>query len=227
VLMKKEEKRGAFIGFSIVSIIFIYATVVNILQRPEGLAIAGVFVFIVIAISLSSRVWRMLELRVDNIEMDNVALELIAEAFGGDSKIRIIPNRPEERNEQEYAREDREARSDHEIAADEPVLFFEVYVTDPSEFSGAMEIKGYRYGEYRVLRAKATAIPNAIAAFLIWICNETGKRPHAYLNWTEGNPVAKVIQFLLFGKGETAPVTREILRRVEHDPENRPVVHTA
>jgi hypothetical protein len=77
------------------------------------------------------------------------------------------------------------------------------------------------------LRAQATAIPNAIAAFLIWLWNRTGKRPHAYLNWTEGNPIVKMLTFLLFGKGENAPVTREILRRIERDPDKRPVVHSA
>lgn len=227
VLMKHEKKTGAFIGFSVVSIIFIYATLVNILERPEGLAIAAVFVLFVLVVSFSSRIWRMLELRVNAIEVDNVAMEIIHEIVSSGKLLRIITNRPEERNESEYNRQEREARQDHEIADSEPVLFFEVYITDPSEFSGNMHIEGYRYGEHRVLRAQATAIPNAIAAFLIWVCNETGKRPHAYLSWTEGSPVVKMIHFLLFGKGETAPVTREILRRMERDPKTRPVVHTA
>jgi hypothetical protein len=227
LVMRKEGKKGAFIGFSIVSVIFIYAMAVNVWKQPEGLGIAIMFTLAIMGISFLSRIWRMLELRVEEIVIDNVALELIDEISGGDKLIRIIPNFPEERNEVEYQREEQEARDDHQIPVDEDVLFFEVYITDPSEFSGKMVIKGYRYGKYRVLRAQATAIPNAIAAFLIWVWNRTGKRPHAYLNWTEGNPIVKMLTFLLFGKGENAPVTREILRRIERDPDKRPVIHSA
>jgi amino acid permease len=223
----REKKRAAAFGFSLVALIFIYTTGVNIVEQPEGLWIAFLFTVAIIFLSLLSRIWRMLELRVVAVEVDHIAQVLVQEAAAGDHVVRIIPNRPEERNEVEYEREEREAREDHQIPASEEVLFLEVYVTDPSDFSSVMEVTGHRYGPYKVLRAHAPAIPNAVAAFLLWVCVETGKRPHAYFNWTEGNPVVKIFTFLLFGKGESAPLTREILRRVEPDPAKRPVVHSA
>jgi len=68
-------------------------------------------------------------------------------------------------------------------------------------------------------------VPNAIAALLLHIRDQTGSIPHVYFEWTEGNPVIALLWFLLFGEGDIAPVTREVLRKAERDPERRPVVH--
>ena len=40
-----------------------------------------------------------------------------------------------------------------------------------------------------------------------------------YFGWTEGNPLTYLLKFLAFGEGDTAPVTREVLRQSEekHD----------
>jgi hypothetical protein len=224
---RKEKRRGAMIGTIVIALVLLYTTVANVFERPDGMKIASVFILGIVVFSLVSRIWRVLELRAIGVELDDEARRMVAEAAAGDNLIRIIPNRPEEGDEKEYDRQARESREDHQIPDSEKLIFFEVYVTDASEFAGVLRIEGVRCGSHNVLRARATAIPNAIAAFLLWIQRETGKRPHAYLSWTEGNPVAKMFQFLLFGKGETAPLTREILRQIERDPRARPVVHTA
>ena len=51
------------------------------------------------------------------------------------------------------------------------------------------------------------------------------KIPHAYFGWTEGNPIVYLLKFLAFGEGDTAPVTREVLRQTEPNPERRPRIH--
>ncbi len=56
-------------------------------------------------------------------------------------------------------------------------------------------------------------MPNTIAAVMMRLRYCTGQVPHAYFNWTEGNPLSHLVRFLVFGDGEVAPVTREVLRR--------------
>ena len=46
-----------------------------------------------------------------------------------------------------------------------------------------------------------------------------------YFEWSEGHPIAVLLRYLLFGEGDTAPVTREVLREVEHDPAQHPAIH--
>ena len=79
-------------------------------------------------------------------------------------------------------------------------------------------VSGADVAGHHVLRCVSPAIPNAIAALLLYIRDETGRIPHAYFGWTEGNPIAYLLKFLAFGEGDTAPVTREVLRQSEPDP---------
>jgi len=107
------------------------------------------------------------------------------------------------------------------------VLFLEVTVADPSEFASRLQVTGEARHGYRILRMESSAVPNAIAAVLLHLRDLTGKRPHIYFDWTEGSPVANLVRFLLFGSGEVAPVTREVLRAAEPDLHQRPFVHVA
>jgi hypothetical protein len=127
----------------------------------------------------------------------------------------------------EYIEKAYEERLRHQIPPDDPVLFLEVTVADPSEFEARLQVTGEERHGYRILRMESSAVPNAIAAVLLHIRDLTGKLPHIYFDWTEGNPVAHLLRFLIFGSGEVAPVTREVLREAEPDPQQRPFVHVA
>jgi len=210
-------------AFMLISLIFGYTTIVNIIEEPEGLKIATIFIVVIIISSLVSRVWRSTELRVEHIELDDTAREFVRHAAKG--TIRIITNRCDSGTALEYELKEKEKRDDNHIPSNEPILFFEVTPGDASEFSGVLKIVGERVDGYKVLRTESAAVPNAIAAFLLYLRNETGKLPHVYFGWSEGNPLSYLMKYIAFGEGDTAPVTHEVLRQAEKDPERRPVVH--
>ncbi|MDG3004300.1 hypothetical protein [Paludisphaera mucosa] len=220
---RRRGARGAAVGFAAIAVVFAYTTVVNVIERPEGVKIAGFFIAAIVAVSLVSRLWRTMELRVGRIELDAEARRFIQEV--GDEELHLIANHPDNQDFAEYEAKERETREDFVIPSDCPVLFLEIYVRDPSDFAEALEVRGVAVGDHSVLRAEATAIPNAIAALLLHLRDETGRRPHAYFNWTEGNPLLYLIRYVLSGRGDVAPVTREVLRQAEPDPARRPAIH--
>jgi hypothetical protein len=218
------RRRGEnWIPFLLIALVFAYTTIQNIHERPEGIKIASFFILAIVTASLFSRVWRSTELRVDRIELDDLAREFVRKAAAG--TVRIIANRLDTGDALEYEIKEREKRTDNHIPPNEPILFFEVTPGDASEFSGVLRICGEKVDGYRVLRTVSPAVPNAIAAFLLYLRNETGKLPHVYFGWSEGNPLSYLMKYIAFGEGDTAPVTHEVLRQAEKDPERRPIVH--
>ena len=217
---KGEAKQWIFMA---ISLVFIYTTIVNIFEQPEGLKIASIFIVAIVISSLFSRVWRSTELRVERIELDDEAREFVRRASKG--TVRIITNRVDRGDALEYEEKEKEKRLDNHIPAGEPILFFEVTPGDASEFSGVLKIRGETVDRFQILRTESPAVPNAIAAFLLFIRNETGKLPHVYFGWSEGNPVSYLLKYIAFGEGDTAPVTHEVLRQAEKDPDQRPIVH--
>jgi hypothetical protein len=210
-------------AFLAIALVFSYTTITNIIERPEGIKIASLFIGAIVAVSFISRALRSTELRVDRVEMNDAARAFIEES--GKGTIRIIANRPDRGDVDEYRLKEKQERWNNHIPAGEPVLFFEVRPGDVSEFSGVLRVRGVQVGGYKVLRTRSPAVPNAIAAFLLHARDATGQIPHVYFGWTEGNPIWYVLKFIFFGEGDTAPVTHEILRQAEHDPSRRPAVH--
>ena len=152
-----------------------------------------------------------------------MAQQFINEANHG--TIRIVANRRDRGDKQEYDFKEQEKRADNHIPKEDAIIFLEVEPGDASEFRGVLKVKGVNVDGHRVLRTESPAVPNAIAAFLLYLRDQTGKIPHVYFGWSEGNPLTYLLKYIAFGEGDTAPVTHEVLRQAEKDPERRPAVH--
>jgi hypothetical protein len=220
---RRARQRWLTIGFTVVAAVFTYTTVANVVERPEGLKIGAFFIAAIIVVSFLSRLTRALELRVDRVAFDRTAEVFLRDCAR--RRVRLIANEPGSRDPEEYRAKLQETQSEHDFS-DDDVIFVEVTVTDPSEFAADLDVHGeILHDRYRVLTFTSSSVPNALAALLLEVRNLTGRLPHIYFEWTEGNPLANLLRFLLFGVGEVAPVTREILREAEPDRPRRPHVH--
>ncbi|RKT68760.1 hypothetical protein DFJ66_1953 [Saccharothrix variisporea] len=221
----RRRQRGAGVGFSVLTLVLLYALVENVLEKPDGIAISAAFILGIVVISLVSRVSRTTELRADRIEFDDDARRFVTDSLAHDSALNIIANKRQAGDRAEYAAKETAQRGMNPVPGPADVLFLEVDVVDPSEFSDVLHVRGVEVDGHRVLRVESPAVPNAIAAVLLALRDTTNVRPHCYFEWSEGNPLAHLFRYLILGQGDTAPVVREILRKSEDDPDRRPGIH--
>jgi hypothetical protein len=220
----RRRQRGRTAAFGVIALIFVYTTIANVLERPDGVKIAACFIAAILVVSLLSRLYRAFELRVTHIDADEVALGFLREC--GRRQIRLVANEPDSRDAREYSEKIAQILADNDMADDCDVIFVEVTVTDASDFETDLHVRGeVLHHRYRVLSMESSSVPSAIAALLLWIRDTSNRRPHIYFEWTEGNPVANFARYLIFGQGEVAPVTREMIRQAEPHRSRRPHVH--
>ena len=218
---------GYRIVFSLISAMFIYASIDIMWIRPDGLLISIFFILAILASSLVSRALRSTELRIANVTFDSTSMRFIDEASMSPwGEVRLLAHRPLQGG---YAEKESAARRLHTFDKTEGYfIFLEVTTEDVSNFlEDKLEVTGHEEDGYQILRCRCFSVPNAIAAILLSIRERTKKMPHAYFDWTEGNPLTYVLKFVILGEGETAPLTREILRSAEPDPNQRPKIHVA
>ncbi|WP_406463252.1 amino acid transporter [Streptomyces sp. NBC_01622] len=225
IAARRAAQQGLTIGFAIVSAVLLYVTGANVVERPDGVKIGACFIAGIILVSLLSRLARAFELRVTSVQLDPMAERFIRDISS--RKIRFLANEPDRRDKAEYRDKIEQIRNDNDLPEQEDFVFVEVTVLDASEFESGLTVRGeVLHNRYRVLTLESSSIPNALAALLLHVRDTTGCIPHIYFEWTEGGPFANFLRFFLFGQGEVAPVTREVLREAEPDRARRPRVHT-
>ena len=224
-LHKKQRKRT--IGFGAIAVVFIYTTVVNVIERPDGVRIAALFILGILVVSIVSRVQRSFQLRATSVELDDTARQFVTADADQYGSVHVIAHEPSTGTSQEYRLKLQDERRDSGIPARAPVVFLEVHAADSSNFEEDLVVRGTIKHGYRVLQVESGNVPNTIAVVLLAIRDDTGIVPDIYFEWTEGNPISNMFRFLITGTGEVAPVTREVLRRAETDRAHRPDVHVS
>ncbi|HXR44334.1 MAG TPA: amino acid transporter, partial [Pseudolysinimonas sp.] len=122
-----RKRRFGTIAFALISAIFAYTTVVNVIERPDGVRIAALFILAILVVSIVSRVQRSFQLRARSVTFDEAALDYVttdAEEFGA---IRIVANEPDDGSLAEYKTKLADERRDSGIPQRAPVIFLEVH----------------------------------------------------------------------------------------------------
>ncbi len=224
VMMEAWRTRARW-AFLTIALVFVYTTALNIFERPEGIKIASFFILVMVVTSLISRTMRATELRITEVDLDESAQLLLAE--DEDQVIRLVARKSRDEAEADLDGVDQLVRHPHSFSSDERIYFFEVKRGDASSFECTLKVSGERLGRHAILRAESPAVANAIAAMLLHLELTTGKVPHGYFKWNEGNPVGNLFRFLFLGEGDTAPLVHEVLRRAVPDVKRRPVIHVS
>ena len=132
VTISASRSGRRWFGYLLLTLIFAYTTLVNLVDRPEGLKIATVFIVGIVISSLVSRVLRSTELRVHAVEADDLVQQFLPRRRRpGEDDRQSARQRPPE----EYEHKLKEAMESHHLTADESVLFIEVRPGDVSRTS--------------------------------------------------------------------------------------------
>ena len=224
---KRQKQRFALFGFAAVTAIFIYTTIANVIERPDGVRIASFFIIAILVISITSRVQRSFQLRARSVRFDEAAYDMLQIDKKFQGQVTLIAHENHGGHEEEYNKKAKAERKWGRIPAGMSTIFLEVNVVDSSDFEEDLVVTGVNKYGYRILRVDSSSIPNAIAAVMLAIRDEIGVVPEIYFRWSEGNPVSNMAKFLITGRGEIATVAREVLRESEPIKANRPRVHVS
>jgi hypothetical protein len=219
-LSLKYEKRYLFSAYCwVVVLVFLYTTIANIIERPDGIIIASVFISLMLLISAVSRYIRATEFRVSKYTFDNPESEAIWHEIIG-KKVNLVPVGPAT----EQGRRAKAAEILRYYQCPGPLAFIHVILLDNrSEFYAPLCIRAVREGsDYLIEVSQAIAIANTIAYISTLI-----DPMRIMLGLTRHNMMRQALQYVLLGEGETGIMVYEILVRFwESTPEEdtRPLI---
>jgi hypothetical protein len=215
----KESKRPLSIYCAVVSVIFAYTTVANVIERPDGIIIASIFILIITLVSAISRFLRATELRVSAMTFASPeSSDLWAEITG--KKVNLVPVRTASEDQCDCKR--KQIREHYHVNG--RLAFVNVSQLDNrSEFFAPLHVLVRRSGEdYIIEVSQAIAIANTIA-----YVSELLDPVSIFLGLTRRNLMNQSLRYLLFGEGETGIMVYTILLRYwEWTPEDdvRPLI---
>lgn len=217
---RERFKLGSkFVYYVIVGLVFAFTLIDNIIQRPDGVVIAGVFALAVLIIGSVSRYIRATELRVSEVtfvdqESAIMWLPMVNKA------VNVVPLR----TSTSEARSKKAAEIRRYYAIEGPIAFVHVnLLNNRSDFLTPLQIQVREEdGNLVVDVFGAVAIANTVAYI-----SELIDPISLFLGLTRQNLMGQALRYLIFGEGETGLMVYSILLRYwDSTPEDdvRPLI---
>jgi hypothetical protein len=191
--------------FFLVAVVFLYTTVDNVIERPDGAIIASIFIFLLLTASAISRIMRSTEMRVSEARfMDSESAEVWDSI--DDKKVNLIPHHvatPQHRNLLAV-----KVREHYKVSG--PLAFLHVNLMDNrSDFLAPLKLRVFREDQYVVIEAYgAVAVANSIAYISELLCPTS-----MVLGLTRRTLMRQSLEYIFFGEGETGLLVYSILVR--------------
>jgi hypothetical protein len=189
---------------AIITLIFGYTFLANVIERPDGLFIASAFIASILVLGALSRYWRATEFRVEQIQFVNSDSERLWEEMRP-RKVHFVTVK---HNDVVYTRV--KTRIKKHYAVDGRMAFVHVELApDRSAFDSQLRLRVQRIGDdYRITVHGAVAVANTIA----YLSEELDPKS-IFLGLTRENPMTQALRYLLWGEGETGILVYQILLR--------------
>ncbi len=216
------RRKAMIVAFGLIAIVFVYTTIANIVERPDGIIIASIFIACVMCMSIFSRIWRSRELRLKEFRFENEGDKMLWTDLCADGGFRVlIPHRPGSRS---LADKEIEVRRRHRIPQEVPLLFLEVHSGDTSEFHNTPVISVRQEdGRFILVAREVASVSHTIAQIAIEL-GKSGAPLDVVFGWSIGNSMQLAIQFVLFGQGDVPNSVFDLLEQAIPDPTKRPTV---
>jgi hypothetical protein len=203
------------------AMVFFYTTVAIIIEKPDGIKIAGAFVLAVLVVSFISRLRRSTELRYEKFDFVDETSRFLWDSLRHLEFPVLVPHRP---GHHSIEQKDERMRRVHRLDEEVPIVFVEALLGDPSEFeqNPLLEVT-QEEGRFIVRLRRCVSIAHGIASVALEL-SKAGKAPEIHFGWSDENPLAANVGFLLFGEGNVPWLVRELIIKAQPDSKKRPRV---
>jgi hypothetical protein len=207
--------------FVVAMCVFFYTTIAVIIEKPDGIKIAGAFVASILIFSFISRLQRSKELRFERFEFVDETSRFMWDALRHLEFPVLVPHRP---GHHSIEQKDERMRRVHRLDEEVPIVFVEAVLGDTSEFEQNPLLEVVQEGDRFIVRLRrCVSIAHAVATVALEL-SKTGKPPEIHFGWSDESPLAANLGFLLFGEGNVPWMVRELIQKAEPDSKKRPRV---
>ncbi|MBI4469693.1 MAG: hypothetical protein HY650_10270 [Acidobacteria bacterium] len=197
--------RSISLFFWLISLVFVYTLLENVLERPDGVIIASLFILVIILLSGISRYRRSTEFRVERMAFIDQASKDLWPLVSG-KKVHLVPLRRADPASRRRKRQ--EILRYYQIQ--DPVAFVNVQLLDNrSDFLSPLQIRIRPDGDdFLIEILGAIAIANSLAYL-----SEQIDPISLMLGLTRQNLMTQAFKYLLWGEGEVGLSVYAILIR--------------